>query len=81
MFATANAEFSAQRAGYEKMFTYYYNNGTPLTDIIPLKNHTAGPMNVNVSMTLSSLNGFDAVSGQIDISASVYLVWSDEVKT
>jgi len=36
-------------------------------------------MNVNVSITLSSLNGFDAVSGQIDISASMYLVWSDEV--
>jgi len=75
----ANAGFNAQRVGYEKIFTHYYNNGTPLTDIIPLKDHTAGPMNVNVSMTMSSMNGYDAVSGQIDISASMYLVWYDEV--
>jgi len=79
LLSTVNPEFIAQRAGYQKIFSHYYNNGTTLTDIIPLKDHKAGPMNVNVSMTLSSLNGFDAVSGQIDIAGVMYLEWYDEV--
>lgn len=66
------------RIAYESLYNHYYNGGTSLTDIVPALSQDS-PLQVTMAMTLSSLNGFDAVKGQIDISGSMLLEWNDEV--
>lgn len=66
------------RTAYDEIYTHYYNDGTSLTDIVPAVDQLT-PLDITMTMTLSSLNGFDAVKGQIDISGSMLLEWSDEV--
>lgn len=66
------------RTAYEDIYLHYYNDGTSLTDIVPVVDQST-PMYVTMTMSLSSLNGFDAVKGQMDISGSMLLEWSDEV--
>ncbi|XP_045189712.2 neuronal acetylcholine receptor subunit alpha-3-like [Mercenaria mercenaria] len=78
-FLCANGQtWSGYRTAYETIYNHYYNNGTSLTDIIPINNQS-NPLAVQMGMTLNSLNGFDAVLGQIDISGSMKLKWTDEV--
>lgn len=66
------------RDAYETIYSHYYNNGTSLTDIIPLSNQDS-PLVIDMSMTLTSLNSFDAVKGQIDISGSMLIKWTDDI--
>ncbi|WAR20908.1 ACH2-like protein [Mya arenaria] len=75
----ATVDWATQRSIYKGIYSHYYNNGTPLADIVPVSDLANGALQVNMSMTLASLNGFDAVSGQIDISGSMLLEWEDEV--
>ncbi|KAL4231705.1 Neuronal acetylcholine receptor subunit [Mactra antiquata] len=63
---------------YYAIYDHYYNNGTSLTDILPVLNQTE-PMIILMSLALNSLNSFDAVTGQIEISGSMQLSWYDEV--
>lgn len=70
--------WSDYRSAYKAIYDHYYNNGTSLTDIIPINNQST-PMTIQMGMALNSLNGFDAVLGQIDISGSIKLQWNDEV--
>ena len=63
---------------YTAIYDHYYNDGTSLTDVIPVVNNSM-PMSVSMTMSLSSLNGFDAVKGQIDVSGSMLLEWNDNV--
>ena len=62
---------------YAILYEQYYNSGTAVTDIIPVDNQDNG-ITVTMSMALDSLNGYDAVKGQIDISGSISLEWTDE---
>lgn len=66
------------RSAYYDIYNHYYNNGTSLRDIIPVNNQSSA-MTVQLGLALNSLNGFDAVLGQIDISGSMKLSWTDEV--
>ena len=71
--------WSAQRLAYKAIYEHYYNSGVTLTSIVPLLNESNGALHINISMSMTSLNGFDAVSGLIDISGEMYLEWFDEV--
>ena len=64
-------------SNYAILYEQYYNSGSPVTDIIPVDNQDNG-IEVTMSMTLDSLNGYDAVKGQIDVSGSISLEWMDE---
>lgn len=66
------------RSAYYDIYNHYYNNGTSLRDIIPVENQSSAII-VQLGLTLNSLNGFDAVLGQIDISGSMKLSWTDEI--
>jgi hypothetical protein len=78
-FAHVNCQtWNAYRSAYETIYNHYYNNGTSLIDIVPIVNQS-NPMTVQMGLALNSLNGFDAVLGQIDISGSMKLQWTDEV--
>lgn len=70
--------YSDYRTVYQTIYDHYYNSGTSLTDIIPVTNQSK-TMVVQLGMALSSLNSFDAVLGQIEISGSMRLQWEDEV--
>lgn len=78
-FAVSDSNtFTDYRKVYATIYNHYYNNGTSLTDIIPVNNQS-NPIVVQVGMALDSLNNFDAVLGQIEISGSMQLQWEDEV--
>ena len=64
-------------SNYAILYEQYYNSGTSVTDIIPVDNQNNG-IEVTMSLSLDSLNGYDAVKGQIDISGSISLQWVDE---
>lgn len=66
------------RSAYYDIYNHYYNSGTSLRDIIPVENQSSAII-VQLGLTLNSLNGFDAVLGQIDISGSMKLSWTDEI--
>lgn len=66
------------RSAYYDIYNHYYNNGASLRDIIPVENQSSAII-VQLGLTLNSLNGFDAVLGQIDISGSMKLSWTDEI--
>lgn len=74
---TGQNTWSTAVANYETLYNFYDNSGTSLTDIIPLNDQTRA-MEVRVGLALDSLNGYDAVKGQIDISGSISLEWTDE---
>ena len=74
---TCTGQYTVTRDNYKRVFEHYYNNGTSLIDIIPVSNQS-NPIEISMSMSLDSLNGFDAVAGQIDISGSMTLSWTDE---
>ena len=81
---TKNAEgvntWAATKDNYVALYNFYYNNGISLTDILPVQTQDDG-IEINMSVALDSVNGFDAVKGQIEISGSVYLEWTDETLT
>lgn len=78
LYQRASSEWRAIRKSYSIIYNHYYNNGTSLTDIIPVVNQNQH-ITVRLSMALNSLNGFDAVAGHIDISGSIKLQWLDEI--
>jgi len=64
---------------YKALYEHYYNSGVKLNSIVPLLNESNGALQINISMSLDSLNEFDAVSGLIDVSGDMYLEWFDEI--
>ena len=75
--ASVAATWATTRKNYLELYNFYDNSGVPLTDILPIINQDNG-IEVKIALALDSLNGYDAVKGQIDISGSVYLEWIDE---
>ncbi|KAH3789018.1 hypothetical protein DPMN_167185 [Dreissena polymorpha] len=74
---TANAWEDAKLL-YGQIYNHYYNEGTPLTDVLPVQGSV--PVYVYMAMKLTSLNGFDAVAGQIDIAGSMSMSWMDIIQ-
>ena len=74
---TAQNTWDTAVANYEALYNFYDNSGTSLTDIIPVNDQTRA-IEVRMGLALDSLNGYDAVKGQIDISGSISLEWTDE---
>ncbi|KAK3609158.1 hypothetical protein CHS0354_011344 [Potamilus streckersoni] len=54
----------------------YKKTGKDLTTVVP-KEKSDTPVNVSMTMFIYSINGFDAVSGQMEIAVSLSLVWYD----
>lgn len=69
--------FNDTRTVHETILSFYANNDIPLTSVIPLEDQ-ASAMSVFLTMHLYSVDGFDAVTGQIEISGSLYIEWIDE---
>lgn len=74
---TVHSSWNDARSSYLDIYNLYYNSGTSLTDIIPVENQSH-PIRVKMSLSLNSLNNFDAVKGQIEISGNMELSWVDE---
>lgn len=69
--------YNDTRTVHETVLRFYENGYKPLTGIIPLEDQSAA-MSVVLTMHLYSVDGFDAVTGQVEISGSLYMEWSDE---
>ncbi|XP_045158202.2 acetylcholine receptor subunit alpha-like [Mercenaria mercenaria] len=65
------------RAVHETVINFYANDKKPLTGVIPVEDQTTA-MSVILTMHLYSVDGFDAVTGQVEISGSLYIEWNDE---
>lgn len=72
-----NQTFNDTRTVHETILRFYLNNDITLTGVIPLADQ-ASAMNVFITMHLYSVDGFDVVTGQIEISGSLYIEWIDE---
>ncbi|KAL3870006.1 hypothetical protein ACJMK2_042623 [Sinanodonta woodiana] len=53
-----------------------YNKNNDLTTVVPNEGNDT-PLNVSMTMSMYSINGFDAVSGQMELAVSLDLVWYD----
>lgn len=65
------------RAVQEGLLNFYYNNNTKLISIIPVEDQSTA-LSVILTMHLYSVDGFNAVTGLVEISGSLYMEWKDE---
>ncbi|KAK3610990.1 hypothetical protein CHS0354_017866 [Potamilus streckersoni] len=66
---------------YLEEVSYVYGTAPTFEDVTfyrPLLDQT-DTLNVNLTMRIYSLNGFDDVTGQIEIAGSLEMTWTDEV--
>lgn len=77
---TANVHswaFNDSKAAHEEFIRFYINDGKPLTNLIPVSDQ-ASPIEVLLTLQLYSLDGFDAVSGKLELTGSMYIEWEDQ---
>jgi hypothetical protein len=67
------------KAVQETLLNFYSNNNTQLTSIIPVEDQSTA-LSVILTMHLYSVDGFNAVTGLVEISGSLYLEWKDETR-
>ncbi|KAK3610994.1 hypothetical protein CHS0354_017871 [Potamilus streckersoni] len=70
----AYARYKATNIISEMVDIYYENED--LTTVVPNEDNDT-PLNVSMTMFIYSINGFDAVSGQMEIAISLSLSWHD----
>lgn len=71
--------FNDAKAVHEKLAQIRRDEGSTLLNIIPVEDQTS-PLVVLLTMQLYSVDGFDPVPGQVHITGSVYMEWTDETK-
>ncbi|XP_045156998.2 acetylcholine receptor subunit beta-type unc-29-like [Mercenaria mercenaria] len=73
--------YTDTKTNYEALLSAYRTaNSVGVTDVIP-KDPASGPVTVYMGISLYAIMDFDAVSGKIQLVASMKMEWLDEVKT
>lgn len=77
--ATSGETFNTTKVILTTIADFYSNSQKPLTNIIPVEDQSQ-PIDVLLTMFLYSVDNFDAVTGQVEITGSIFLEWKDETK-
>lgn len=73
----ANFSYDETRNVHEAILNFYANEGKQLKNLKP-KEEQSTSMNVFLTLHLYSIDGFDANTGKMELTGSLFAEWKDE---